>query len=284
MAEPGQRHRHELAELSGRLSVYLVSALVFSVVYAVADALDAERLFAGYPRSQLYILLACLAALGLVVSHRLFRLLKQRRRVRLLRDANIAIGHQLRVDLSAHAHIYHDVETRAGVIDHVALAGSGVFAFSVLPIAPRSKVQLRLRGQRLEIGPHARTISTVECSARRAAFEQVLGEARQRDVRVRSVIAVPGSNVETENGGEHLLVSENSLAGLFDAPKASGALCVEDIEAIRKLLDNRYRQSSRWRLLGRLAKTYSARRRAGNFWFSRTSVNSSARPSHSATT
>ena len=95
MREAAQRFRDEFDRLSNTQANYLSAALVFVVLFIAAYVLQAERLYAGYPDWQLYLFVVVMSIGGLLALARLIQTFVTRQHVRLLRDANIAIGHQL---------------------------------------------------------------------------------------------------------------------------------------------------------------------------------------------
>ena len=95
MREAAQRFRDEFERLSRSRAIYLSAGVVFIVLFVSAYTLNAERLFAGYPIWQLYLLLAALSAAAVVAARRLLKTVLECHRIKLRRDANIAIGHQL---------------------------------------------------------------------------------------------------------------------------------------------------------------------------------------------
>jgi hypothetical protein len=95
MREAAQRFREEFERLNRSQSTYLSAAVVFLVLFISAYILQAKQLFVGYPVWQLYLLLATLCAGAALALTRLSRTVISRHRVKLCRDANIAIGHQL---------------------------------------------------------------------------------------------------------------------------------------------------------------------------------------------
>ena len=60
--EAAQRFRDELDQLTRTQSTYLGAGLMFLFIFGVAHTFQAQRLFAGYPAWQLYVLLAALGA------------------------------------------------------------------------------------------------------------------------------------------------------------------------------------------------------------------------------
>ena len=122
MREAAQRFRDEFEQLSSKQSTYLAGGIVFLVLFVAAYELEAERLFRGYPLWQMYILLAALLCCVLLAAQQLLQTSLERHRVRLLRDSNIAVGQAVQRIAVSFGRAYHDVETSAGLIDHLVIA------------------------------------------------------------------------------------------------------------------------------------------------------------------
>ena len=125
MREAAQRSRDEFERLSNEQATYLSAGVVFIVLFIAAYVLHAERLYSGYPVWQLYLFLGVLAVGALLIIIRLVQTFVSSHHVRLLRDANIAVGHELQRIAAGFGRVYHDVETSAGIIDHVIIGPSG---------------------------------------------------------------------------------------------------------------------------------------------------------------
>lgn len=236
MREAAQRFRDELDRLTDSQSVYFSAVLVFAVLFFAAYELDADRLFLGYPRWQLHIFLATLAAGAALTAWRLACTVLARQRVRLYRDANIAIGHQLHKIASDFGRVFHDVTTEAGLIDHVIVGTSGAYAISVFARRPDGNGSVTLTTNTLDFGATGKTASTVDIAARAAALEREFRRLLDHRVRVRSVIAVPGWDVASDCTEDHLVVNEQSLPMLKGWKQPSDHLLDEDVEALHRML------------------------------------------------
>ena len=239
MREAAQRFRDEFDRLGSSQSTYLSASVMFAVLFVAAYALQAGQLFAGYPVWQLHILLATLAAAALLAVLKMLRMVQARRRLRLRRDANIAIGHQLHRLAAGVGRTYHDVDTPAGTLDHLAIGPSGAYAVSVFacPVNRNSKVSLH--AHELSFGSGSKTCSLVATNAKIASLEREFRRLLDHRVRIRSVIAIPGWDIEAQNSDEHLMVNEKNLAMLSGWKDRSDFLLDEDVEALHGLLTER---------------------------------------------
>lgn len=236
MREAAQRFRDEFDRLSNRQATYLSAGLVFVVLFVVAYILQAERLYADYPDWQLYFFLAVLTFGAVLALIKLFQTFVERRQVRLLRDANIAVGHQLQQIATGFGRVYHDVETSAGIIDHVIVGQNGAYAVNVFARRPAKNGHVELDNNSLLYQPSGKTHTIVATAKRTAALERDFRRLLNHRVRVRSVIAVPGWGIHEQSSEEHLLVNDRSLPMLRGWKDQADYLMNEDVDALHQML------------------------------------------------
>lgn len=236
MSEAAQRFRDQLQLLSIKQSTYLGTLLVFLVMYGAAFVFRAPRLFEGYPDWQLYILLSALVGAAAFALYRLARTLLTWRQVQFLRDANVAVGHQLQRIAAGHGRAYHDVPTTAGVVDHVLIGHNGVYAINVVARRSIKKGDAALAGHALTFSNSKHEHSIVDIAANVARLQKELVLRTGHDVRVRSVIAVPGWHVPEQNGSDHLLVNERTLPMITGWKDQADYLMDEDVNAVQDYL------------------------------------------------
>ena len=239
MREAAQRFRDEFERLTRAQSIYLSAALVFAVLFVSAYLLNAERLFVGYPAWQLYLLLAALTVGAGLVAYRLVATVLVRHRVKLKRDANIAIGHELQRIAVGIGRAYHDVETATGIIDHIIVGQSGAYAINVVARSAARNGNVELRGNELLFSPGNKSQSIVDTGENIASLEREFRRLLDHRVRVRSVIAIPGWEVAEQQSDEHLLVNERSLPMLRGWKDKADYLMNEDVDALHELLTSR---------------------------------------------
>jgi hypothetical protein len=245
MHEAAQRFRNEFDRLSRNQSIYLSGALVFVVLFAAAYVLQAQSLFEGYPHWQLYLQISFLSLAALYAAFRLIRTMLARREVQFIRDANVAVGHQLqRISLGANR-VFHDVRTGAGIIDHVLVGQTGVYAVNVVARRPRKNGSVQLDGNDLQFSNSEQPTSIVKLNASTARLEKEVTALLGHGVRVRSVIAIPGWEIGAQSSDRHLLVNERTIAMLRGWKDHSDHLMNEDVDALQQELTARCRQSSR---------------------------------------
>ena len=239
MREAAQRFRDEFDRLSSSQSTYLSAGVVFVVLFVAAYVLQAKQLFVGYPLWQLYLLLGTLLVSALLASFRLSQTVLNRHRVKLRRDANIAVGHQLQRLAMGVGRTYHDVETSSGIIDHIIVGKNGVYAVSVFAMPSAKNGNVNLHNNELQFDPTDKTQSTVATNANIASLEREFRRLLDHRVRVRSVIAIPGWEIGKQGSEEHLLVNERNLPMLSGWKDQADYLMDEDVDALHKLLTTR---------------------------------------------
>ena len=236
MREAAQRFRDEFDRLSNTQATYLSAGLVFVVLFIAAYILQAERLYAGYPDWQLYLFLGVLTFGALLAFIKLVQTFVERHQVRLLRDANIAVGHQLQRIATGFGRVYHDVETSAGIIDHVIIGQNGAYAVNVFARRPAKNGHVGFDNNSLLYQPSGKTQTIVATAKRTAALERDFRRLLDHRVRVRSVIAVPGWEIHEQSNEEHLLVNDHSLSMLRGWKDQADYLMNEDVDTLHRML------------------------------------------------
>jgi len=236
MSEAAQRFRDQLKLLSRQQSTYLGAGLVFVVMYVAATLFQGPQLFAGYPEWQLYILLAALVGAALFALYRLGRTIITWRQVQFLRDANIAIGHQLQRIASRHGRAYHDVPTTAGIVDHVLIGQSGVYAINVVAKRHFKQGWAELDDNEVTFSTGKHAQSVVDIAAKSTRLQKELCKKTGHNIRVRSVIAVPGWDINDQTSAEHLLVNERNLPMISGWKDQADYLMNEDVDTLQTYL------------------------------------------------
>jgi hypothetical protein len=242
MQEAAQRFRDELEQLSRSQSIYLSGALVFLVLFVAAYVLQAQDLFAGYPSWQLWLQIAFLSLAACYAAWRLGNTVLARRNVKFVRDANVAIGHQLQQISTGANRVFHDVETSAGVVDHVLVGQTGIYAVNVVARRGARNGSAVLDGHDLSFSNNDKTVPVVEITASAARLEKEISQLLGHKIRVRSVIAVPGWEIGEQASEHHLLVNERMIAMLRGWKDQSDYLMNEDVDLLQQELTARCRR------------------------------------------
>jgi len=245
MYEAAQRFRDELDRLSTSQSIYLGGILVFAMLFAAAYVLQAQLLFAGYPDWQLYLQLAFLLLVAGFALYRLTLTFLARREIRFLRDANIAIGHQLQQVSNGIARVFHDVKTSAGMVDHVVIGQTGMYAIHVVAKRAGSANRVRLDENFLHFSNSEEPESIVDIAARTSRLEKEFQVILGHSVRVRSVIAIPGWEIDGQANPKHLLVNERNIAMLRGWKDGSDHLMNDEVDLLGDAMTAKCLRSSR---------------------------------------
>ena len=236
MREAAQRFRDELDRLTRSQAIYLSGALVFLVLFGAAYVLQARSLFAGYPAWQLWLQIGLLSLAALFATWRLGQTVLARRNVKFVRDANVAIGHQLQRISTGANRVFHDVETSAGIVDHVLVGQTGIYAVNVVARRGGRKGSAALKNSHLAFSNGRTPIPVVEITASTVRLEKELCRLLGHKVRVRSVIAAPGWDIGEQASDRHLLVNERTIAMLRGWRDQSDYLMNEDVDALQREL------------------------------------------------
>jgi hypothetical protein len=242
MHEAAQRFRDELERIGSSQAIYLSGTLVFLVLFAAAYLLQARTLFAGYPSWQLWLQFAFLMLAASFAGWRLARTVLAYREVRFVRDANVAVGHQLQQISTGANRVFHDVKTSAGVVDHVLVGQTGVYAINVVPRRAARNGSAGLKNNHLLFSNGIEPVPIVDITASALRLEKEISKLLGHNVRVRSVIAVPGWNIGNQTSEQHLLVNERTIPMLRGWRDQSDYLMNEDVDALQKELTARCRR------------------------------------------
>jgi hypothetical protein len=242
MHEAAQRFRDELDRISGSQAIYLSATLVFVVLFVSAYVLQAQNLFAGYPSWQLWLQFGFLVMAALVAGWRLGRTVVAHRNVRFMRDASVAVGHQLQKISTGANRVFHDVKTTAGIVDHVLVGRSGVYAVNVVARRGRKDGNAVLKDSYLSFSGSDERTPIVDITASTARLEKEVCHLLGHKVRVRSVIAVPGWHIGEQASQNHLLVNERTIPMLRGWRDRSDYLMDDDVEALQEELTARCRR------------------------------------------
>jgi hypothetical protein len=246
LPESAQRFRDEVELLGRKQSALLASALAFAVLFAFALVSDASRMLAG-ANSWLLVAAGAIVVVGIGWGiYRLARVVLRRRRLLFRRNANIAVGQTLDRVTGDLNRVFHDVDCASDIVDHVLVGLKGIYAIFVIARRPGRGNTVRVRDSRLWFGnSDAVALDRFAATADKLAslFRKTLGGR----VRVRTVLVVPGWEVESQSGDGLLVVNERSLVMLRGWADRSEYLMNEDVESLHEFLGERSLRRSRRR-------------------------------------
>ena len=239
MQEAAQRFRDQHARLGREQSAYLVTGLVFTVVFCVFYMLPPDGMFENVPRWQLIVVLVVLGIGSAFVAYRLSRIAIARRRLLFIRDANMATGHALQKLTSNRNRVFHDVDCGGETIDNVVVGLHGVYTVSVVARKPGKENIAKLAGDKLAFAKSNEPVSVERSGRKSARLAREIKKLTGHDIRVRSVIAVPGWEIDEQKSSDYLAVNERNIAMLTGWKDQADFLMNEDVEAIQKMLTKR---------------------------------------------
>jgi hypothetical protein len=239
MREAAQRFRDELEKLGRQQSIYLIAALVFSVIFAITYLFPPEGMFDELPRWQLILVLVLFAAAAIYTPYRLVRIVLKKRHLAFVRDANMATGHALQKLNANQNRLFHDVPTGAGVIDHVVVGRHGIYAVNVIVRKPGKDNAVSLRGDKLTFAPGDVAMSVARIGVKVEQFSKEIGKLLKHTVRVRTVIVVPGWEVKSQASEAYLAVNERNLTMLTGWKDPNDFLMNEETDVVQKMLTKR---------------------------------------------
>ncbi|MDA0992864.1 MAG: hypothetical protein O3A13_04455 [Proteobacteria bacterium] len=238
MLEAAQRIRDKLTKMSHDQSVYLVSVLVFTVLFCIFYLIPPQGLFDDVPKWQLVAILVLLGIAAVILVYRLLQLVIAKRNLLFCRDASMATGHALQKITANQNRVFHDVPCDAGIIDNVVVGLHGIYTVSVIARQSGKNSRAILKDDRLTFGGK-NAISVRRSAIKSEQLARELREVTGHEIRVRSVIAIPGWEIESQQSNEFLVVNERNLTMITGWKDPKEYLMNEDIEAIHGLLTKR---------------------------------------------
>lgn len=238
MLEAAQRIRDKLAKLNHDQSVYLVSALLFTVVFCIFYLIPPQGMFDDVPQWQLVVILLLLGIAAAFVAYRLAQSIIIKRKLLFYRDAIMATGHALQKLTANQNRVFYDVTCSTGTIDNVIVGLQGIYTVSVIARKAGKDNTASLNGDRLTFAGK-RTVSIKRSAAKSVELAREIRKKTGSDVRVRSVIAIPGWEIESQQSSEFLVVNERNLAMLTGWRDQNDYLMNEDVEAVQLFLTER---------------------------------------------
>ena len=129
--------------------------------------------------------------------------------------------------------------TTAGIVDHVLIGQSGVYAINVIAKRHFKQGSAQLEGNEVSFSTSKHPHSVVDIAAKSTRLQKELSKKTGHDIRVRSVIAIPGWDINEQTSADHLLVNERSLPMLTGWKDKADYLMNEDVDALHDLLTSR---------------------------------------------
>ncbi len=211
MRESADRFRSRLQQTERAQRTYLFSLILFALLFAAAYWLNAGSLYESYPEWQLWLLLAAVVGSGLFVLYRIIACFIAWRRLSFERDAVIAIGHGLSRMPVENGHLFHDVETPVGAIDHVLVGVKGVYGVHVVARRPGRDASVEALAGKLEFSDSEDAVSVSDMRRCNSALSRQLSALCETRINVRLVVGLPGWDSIQQGDDSLLIVNERTL-------------------------------------------------------------------------
>lgn len=239
MLEAAQRFRDELERLGREQSLFQIAGLVFSVIFSITYLLRPQGMFEDLPQWQLILVLVLFGAAALYTAYRLLHIVITKRRLAYVRDANMATGHALQKLNADQNRVFHDVRCGAGVIDNVIVGQHGIYTISVIARKPGKDNVVTLLEDKLTFAPNNVSMSVASSGTKSGEFAKEIGKLLGHDVRVRTVVVIPGWEIESQSSEAYLAVNERNLTMLSGWKDPNDFLMDEDVDKVQKVLTAR---------------------------------------------
>jgi hypothetical protein len=236
MVETAQRFRDQLERLKGEQALYVTLTLMFLVTFCIAVLLRPQDIYGTLPNWQNILVLGIVVLGAGYGLYRFVRVVIERRRVAFVRDANIAIGHCLQRLTANQNRVFHEVICATGIIDNVVVGLHGIYTVSVVAERPGKDNRVRLNDEQLSFAPGEKSCSIADAGRKTKQLTKVLQEQVGHKLRVRSVIAVPGWEIDSQTSENYLVVNERNLAMMSGWKDENDYLMNEDVDAIHRFL------------------------------------------------
>ena len=239
MLEAAQRFRDELERLGREQSLFLIAGLVFSVIFVITYLFPPQGMFEDLPQWQLILVLVLCGAAAVYTAYRLLHIVIAKRRLAFVRDANMATGHALQKLNANQNRVFHDVRCGAGIIDNVIVGQHGIYAINVIARRPGKDNTVTLREDKLTFAPANVSMNVGRSGTKSGELAKEIGKLLKHQVRVRTVIVVPGWEIESQASEAYLAVNERNLTMLGGWKDPNDFLMDEDVDVVQKMLTER---------------------------------------------
>ena len=151
----------------------------------------------------------------------------------------MAAGHALQKLTANQNRVFHDVPCGTNIIDNVVVGRQGIYAVSVIARKPGKDNRVSLRGDELSFAPENVSMSVSRSGTKSGRLAKEIRKLLHHDVRVRSVVVVPGWEIESQVSDEYLVVNERNVAMLSGWKDQKDFLMNEDVDTVQKMLTKR---------------------------------------------
>lgn len=197
LRNPGQSLDEEIQRVIDERAMAPYAAIV--VLWAIA-VIEWFAVWRELPRQPWAFTVAALIGTGWL-AHRLFRLRRKVRALRLGRDGERAVGQFLEGLREGGARIFHDVPGEGFNLDHVVISTHGIYVVETKTITkPSADAKVIYDGERVTVaGFKPDRDPVMQASAEATWLRQLLQQSTGRDFPVRGAVVYPRWWVEQVN-------------------------------------------------------------------------------------
>jgi hypothetical protein len=213
LRSPGHTLMLHVEDLS---SDVFAAVMILSIIPALYWAVFISSRYYGASRPgdwAPFIYTAAAAGIVIYFSMKLRRMLKERNRLRLGLDCEMAVGQELNLLMLEGYHVFHDIPAEGFNIDHVVVGPNGVFAVET---KGRSKPNRRggkedatvtFDGETLKFPLSVEKGPLIQARRQATYLSKWLTAAMAEPVQVYPVLALPGWFIERKKWGDVLLLN-----------------------------------------------------------------------------
>ncbi len=215
LRSPGESLNEQIQDLTYDIIMYLLliptsSILIYSIIVT-------EYFSSGKHLNTLSMLIYFVATVGggAYLSTKIFKLLKQRNRLRLGYECEVAVGQELNNRMRDGFFVYHDFPADGFNIDHILVGPTGVFAVetkgrSKPRVAEKENWKVEYDGKNLKFPGWTETKAIEQAKTQAAWLSLWLSKVTGASCKVRPVLAIPGWYVKRTAGDMPVYNGKNS--------------------------------------------------------------------------
>jgi hypothetical protein len=249
LRSPGHSIKEKIDEISVDIDAYLAVLMMMPLLIYVMFI--QSNLHAAI--SQFIYFLVTICTFGFV-TFKLICLVKEKVKLSLGYDAELAVGQELNQLMRAGYWVFHDVQADNHNVDHVVVGKTGVFAVETKgrskPINQEGKAEYSVTfdGEKLNFPGWAETAPIAQARRQSLTLQQSLSRAVGEEIIVKSVLAIPGWNAVIKSKSDIALINGKNCIKYFNSVRGD-TLDDKLIERIAYQLEQRCRNVK--------AKTYA---------------------------
>jgi hypothetical protein len=239
---PGGSLRNHVEDLSFDIVGFGLCFMVVPLVFYTQIVTQGS--FGGQGLNPYFMALLAMAV-SIYMGVRIFKLMRQRNRLRLGMECEMAVGQELNQLMLQGCRVYHDFPAQNFNIDHVVIGPAGVFAVETKGRAKPDKgrgaedVRVVYDGKSLQFPGWCETEPIAQAQRQAQWLARWLKSAVGQDVLVKPALALPGWYVERKD--LDMVVFNSKNPGFLARPKGERVLSDELIQRVAHQVEQRCR-------------------------------------------